>query len=229
MSISENIASVLQRISFSAIKAGRRTEEVKLVCVTKESDVEMARMAISCGITDIGENRVQEAISKYRSLGNVVRWHMVGHLQRNKAKDAVEIFDLLHSVDSLSLMEELNKQAGRLNKRQDVLIQVNVQGEKQKFGIDPQGVKELITAAPNFQNIKVIGLMTIAPLVGEQERTRSIFRELKQMAREIRALQIKDVEMRELSMGMTQDFEVAIEEGSTMVRIGSAIFKNQEI
>ena len=225
MSVRENIALVLQRISSTALKAGRKPEEVELICVTKEADVHAVREAISCGITDVGENRVQDAISKYTSIGDAVRWHMIGHLQSNKAKPAVEIFHLLHSVDSLKLMEEMDKHSVRINKIQEILIQVNVSGEKQKFGIDPQGLNELIMAAPGFKHIKVVGLMTIAPLVDKQELARPFFRRLKQIADEIRALRIEGVEMRELSMGMTQDFEVAIEEGSTMVRIGRAIFR----
>ena len=225
MSVRENITSVLQRISSTALKAGRPPEEVELICVTKEADVHAVREAISCGITDAGENRVQDAISKYRAIGDAVRWHMIGHLQSNKAKPAVEMFHLIHSVDSLRLMEELDKHSVRINKIQEILIQVNVSGEKQKFGIDPQGLNELIMAAPGFKHIKVAGLMTIAPLADNQELARPFFRRLKQIADEIRALRIEGVEMRELSMGMTQDFEVAIEEGSTMVRIGRAIFK----
>lgn len=225
MSVRENIASVLRRISSAALKAGLPPEEVELICVTKEADVHAIREAISCGITDVGENRVQDAVSKHTSISDTVRWHMIGHLQSNKAKPAVEMFHLIHSVDSLRLMEEIDKHSVRMNKIQEILIQVNVSGEKQKFGIDPQGLNELIMAAPGFKHIKVVGLMTIAPLVDEQELARPFFRRLKQIADEIRALRIEGVEMRELSMGMTQDFEVAIEEGSTMVRIGRAIFK----
>ncbi|MBI2447422.1 MAG: YggS family pyridoxal phosphate-dependent enzyme [Candidatus Omnitrophica bacterium] len=225
MSVRENISSVLQRISSAALKAGRPPEEVELICVTKEADVHAVREAISCGITDIGENRVQDAISKHTAIGDAVRWHMIGHLQSNKAKPAVEMFHLIHSVDSLRLMEELDKHSVRINKIQEILIQVNVSGERQKSGIDPQGLNELIMAAPGFKHIKVTGLMTIAPLADNQELARPFFRRLKQIADEIRALRIEGVEMRELSMGMTQDFEAAIEEGSTMVRIGRDIFK----
>ncbi len=225
MSVRENISSVLQRISSAALKAGRLPEEVELICVTKEADVHAVREAISCGITDIGENRVQDAISKHTAIGDAVRWHMIGHLQSNKAKPAVEMFHLIHSVDSLRLMEELDKHSVRINKIQEILIQVNVSGERQKSGIDPQGLNELIMAAPGFKHIKVTGLMTIAPLADNQELARPFFRRLKQIADEIRALRIEGVEMRELSMGMTQDFEAAIEEGSTMVRLGRAIFK----
>lgn len=204
--ISENIRKIRNNIG----------PEVSLVCVTKQVSVEDILEVISCGINIIGESRVEEALSKYDKLPKGISWHLVGHLQTRKVKDAVRIFDLIHSVDSLHLAQEINKRAGAIGKIQDILLEVNISGESTKYGFKAQDVRSTLEEIKNLPNVRVLGLMTMAPLVNDPELTRPIFRELKKMA--------DDLGLKYLSMGMTQDYIVAIEEGANMVRIGTAIF-----
>ena len=223
--ISENLESLQDRINKVCARSGRRVEEVTLVCVTKEVSADEAKEAISLGVQDVGENRVQDALTKYQAIGPSVNWHMIGHLQTNKAKQAVKIFDLIHSVDSLKLAEQLDKEAGKLEKKQDILIQVNTSGEESKFGVEEKEVVPLVKAAANLKNLRIKGLMTMAPFVDEPEKTRAHFKRLRFLAERIASMSIEGVVMHYLSMGMSQDFEVAIEEGANLVRIGSSIFK----
>ncbi len=218
--ISENVKYVTERIARSCEKARRRPEDVRLICVTKTASVVEIKEVLSSGIRLLGENRVRDAIAKRASIGDRAEWHMVGHLQANKAKDAVKIFSLIHSVDSIRLAKEIDKEAGKISKIQDILIQVNTSGEASKFGIEPGEAESLIKEAASYSNINIKGLMTIAPEVEDSETVRPYFRALKELKDKINASYV-------LSMGMTNDFEVAIEEGSNMVRIGRAIFERR--
>lgn len=220
--VAANVARVQERIAVAARRSGRQREATTLVAVTKGVDVPRIEAAVACGITDLGETRVQEAVQKVSALLTPgVRWHMVGHLQRNKVRDAVAIFSVIHSVDNTRLAEDLNRRASALL---DVLVQVNVAGEAQKHGVPPEDAPALIRAMARLPRLRLLGLMTIAPLADSPEDVRQIFRRLRMLRDEINALGIPAVELQHLSMGMTDDFEVAIEEGATIVRIGRAIF-----
>jgi len=216
MYMADNLQRVRERIARAASRVGRSPEEVTLVAVSKTVDTARIREAIILGITDIGENRVQEAQPKIEALaaeGLRPTWHMVGHLQTNKARAVLRLFDMIQSVDSLHLAETLSRLATR---SVSVLLEVNVAGEATKGGFRPDetaGAVELVRA---MSSLEVLGLMTVAPLVANPEEARPVFRQLRQMGRELG--------LRHLSMGMTDDFEVAIEEGATIVRIGRAIF-----
>jgi len=230
--ITENIVRIRQRVASACSRAGRAPASVTLVAVTKNRGVEEIKAAITNGVTDIGENRVQEALLKYQHLSpdtyhlTPISWHLVGHLQTNKAKEAVGIFDLIHSVDSRRLAEEIDKQALKINKVQDCLIEVNVSGEASKFGVKPVAAAGLIKEISGLKNISVKGLMTIAPMADDPEKARPYFRQLRELRDNINTLGIWDLKFGILSMGMTDDFEVAVEEGATIVRIGRAIFKD---
>lgn len=224
--IADNLESVRRRIVRSCERVSRSAEGVSLVCVTKEADVDAIRTILSLGATEIGENRVQDAVLKHKAVGNMAAWHMIGHLQTNKAKDAVKIFSLIHSVDSVRLAQEIDKEAKKIGKVQDVLIQVNTSGEKTKFGIQPGAVLDFIGEMNLYNNISLKGLMTIAPEVNDPELVRPYFKALRELRDKINSIPNTQYSIRILSMGMTDDFEVAIEEGSNMVRIGRAIFKN---
>ncbi len=221
--ITDNLKSVMQRIARCCEQSGRPESAVKLVAVTKEADVEDIQTAILAGVTDVGENRVQDAADKYRAIGDRVTWHLIGHLQTNKAKDAVKIFSLIHSVDSLRIAEAIDKEARKIGKVQDVLVQVNVSGESTKFGASPEDVDNIIEECALYGNINIKGFMTIAPETRDPELVRKYFRALGELRDRINSA--RDTDYEELSMGMTDDFEVAIQEKSTIVRIGRAIFK----
>ncbi len=216
--VRENLVRARKRIERAAERAGRDPHTVRLIVVTKEAEIDQMREAVEAGVTDIGENRIKDALSKKEVFdSHVLSWHMIGHLQSNKAKDAVRIFSIIHSVDSVKLAYIINKEAEKNNKIQDVLIEVNTSGEKTKFGLKPENIENFLKETKHLKHINILGLMTMAPLAGDAGSVRPYFRKLKELA---------DIhKLKELSMGMTQDFEVAIEEGATMVRIGSAIFK----
>ncbi|MDR5694095.1 MAG: YggS family pyridoxal phosphate-dependent enzyme [Armatimonadota bacterium] len=224
--IERNIAIVRERIAAAATRAGRNPEEVTLVAVTKGVGIDRVLEAIASGVTHIGENRVQEAAVKFPHLPPGIVRHMVGHLQRNKAKLALRLFDLIHSVDSLRLAEELNRRAMDAGVTMDVLIQVNVSGEPTKYGISPEEVEALVENMTSFPGLRLRGLMTIAPLGEHAEQARPYFRRLRELGERLRN-KVR-LEKLELSMGMTDDFEVAVEEGATIVRIGRAIFGPRE-
>lgn len=222
--VRENLAYCRERIRAAALRAGRTPEEITLVAVTKGVQPELIFEAIDCGIEDIGENRIQEALLKYEELnayarqrGRCLTWHMVGHLQTNKAKDAVRLFDLIHSVDSLRLAQELDRQAVRIGKVQDVLIEVKTSPEATKFGFLPEEVEGWVREIASLKNIRVKGLMTIAPQVDDPQKARPYFHTLTELKDKINRLTI-------LSMGMTDDLEAAVEEGTSMVRVGRGIF-----
>ncbi|MFA6320768.1 MAG: YggS family pyridoxal phosphate-dependent enzyme [Candidatus Omnitrophota bacterium] len=222
--IVDNIRSVTQRMANACEKSGRAIDDVKLVCVTKMASVEAMEEALAAGASIIGENRVQDAAKKYTLIGNKVQWHLIGHLQTNKAKDAVRIFSLIHSVDSVRLAKEINREASKVNKVQDILIQVNVSGEASKFGIEPGFLKDLLRDIISCPNINVKGLMTIAPEADNPETVRPYFKALRELKERINSSNLIAYKLQLLSMGMTGDFEVAIEEGSNIVRVGRAIF-----
>lgn len=224
--IADNLKSVTQRIAGACEKTGRFSEHVELVCVTKEASLDQIEEALDLGIRNLGENRVQDAILKYRTIGNKATWHLVGHLQTNKVKDAVKIFSLIHSVDSAHLAKEIDKEAGKISKVQDILVQVNTSGEIQKFGVAIDNVIALFKEIISYPDINIKGLMTIAPEVDDPEKARPYFRLLRELERRLNS--ILNTQYLVLSMGMTNDFEVAIEEGANMIRIGRAIFKDDK-
>jgi len=226
--IKENISKVKERISYTCSKINQGPDRITIVAISKGRTPQQIKEVIAAGITDIGENRVQEAIVKYnavRPYAVQLKWHLVGHLQTNKAKEAVRVFDLIQSVDSIHLAQEIDKQAARINKIQDILIQVNRSAEATKFGLKPDETGEVIKEIAQLKNINIKGLMAIAPLVDNPEKTRPYFRTLKELIDRINRLSTIDYRLSTLSMGMTDDFEVAIEEGSNMVRLGRAIFE----
>lgn len=222
--VAENLKSVRQRILNACEKAGRSPKDIELICVTKEAAVEEIIEILALGEKNIGENRVQEAVSKYKAIGDKATWHLIGHLQTNKVKDAVKIFSLIHSVDSVRLAKEINEEAKKINKVQDILVEVNVSGEKTKFGVSPDETARLIKEIIIYPNINIKGLMTIAPETGGPEQVRPYFRKLRDLKDEINSK--LNTQYSILSMGMSNDFEVAIEEGANIVRIGRAIFKH---
>lgn len=213
------VARVRERIAVAAARAGRRPEDVTLVAVTKGVDPDSIRAAVAAGIQDIGESRVQEAAPKIRLLGPIARWHLVGHLQRNKAGLGAGLFSVIHSVDSLRLAEALDRRAQR---SLEILLQVNVAGERQKFGAAQDDLSAIARGLAGMRALRLIGLMTIPPLSPAPEHARPIFRRLRQLRDEL--ARVLGTALPHLSMGMSDDFEVAVEEGATMVRIGRAIF-----
>ena len=224
ISIRENIQSVQNRIASTAQRVGRDPASIKLVAISKTKPVNLIMEAIDAGITDIGENRVQEARSKYSLLDHPVKWHLVGHLQTNKVKQALQIFDLVHSVDSVRLLAEIDRRSCQLNRQTDTLVEVNTSGEESKYGLQPNEVLGFMESALKYSHVRIKGLMTIGRFVPEPEEVRPSFTLLRRLKEKIDRLGYPNIQMKYLSMGMTNDFEVAIEEGANMIRIGSAIF-----
>lgn len=222
--IADNVRRVRERIAAAAARAGRSGEDVELLAATKGRSVAEIEEAVRAGVRAIGENRVQEAAAKFPALRGRVSMHMIGHLQRNKVRSALGIFDLIHSVDSVRLAEEIEREAARAGGEARILIEVNVSGEEQKFGVAPDGLPALLDAAAGLAHIRVEGLMAMAPFSEDAEASRPFFRRLRRLAAEAAREERPRVEMRRLSMGMTQDFETAVEEGATIVRVGAAIF-----
>jgi hypothetical protein len=222
--IKNNLEIINKKIKKAALKTNKNPEGIKLVAVTKTATIEQIKEAVSAGVKIIGENKVQEAKEKYQILNADIEWHLVGHLQTNKVKYAIEIFDLIHSVDSIKLVKEIDKRSLQFGMITNVLVEVNVSGEETKYGIKPEEVEPFLKEISEFSRIKVRGLMTIAPIAEDKEKVRPYFRKLKELSKEIKRKNIKNVRMDYLSMGMTEDFEVAIEEGANMVRIGRGIF-----
>lgn len=235
--ITANLKTVNEKVSRSASRAGRNSDDVKLVAVTKTVELPKIIEAVKAGVLFLGENRVQEAEKKVKSyelrvtppapplskggLKGGVEWHLIGHLQKNKVKTAVRLFDLIHTIDSIDLADEVNKQAKNISKKQRVLLQVKLSDEATKHGALEKDMVKLLEAVSNMQNLKLEGLMTIPPFFDDPEQSRPYFRRLREIRDEASA---KGFSLPELSMGMSNDFEVAIEEGATMVRIGTAIF-----
>jgi PLP dependent protein len=224
MTIADNLARIQERINQAALRCGRQPEEIRLVAVSKTVPAERIREAASAGVALLGENYIQEARKKIALFGTHMEWHFIGHLQSNKAKLAVELFSMIHSVDRMTLAEELNKEAGKRNKIQPVLIQVNISGEETKSGIDAAGTRHFVQQAAQLPHLSVQGLMTMPPWFEDPEDARPYFSALRKLRDELTGEKIPNVSLTELSMGMSGDFEVAIEEGATLVRIGTAIF-----
>jgi pyridoxal phosphate enzyme (YggS family) len=222
--VAENLRWLNERIYAAALRAGRSLEEIVLVAVSKTVPVEVILEALEAGQTDFGENRVQEARGKIPAVTHRARWHMVGHLQTNKAKDAVRLFDLIQSVASPKLAREISRQAEQIGKTQDVLVQVNTTGEVQKSGCGVEDVDRLAELVNELPALRLQGLMTIGPFVEDTERIRAAFRILRAAFDRLAGTDWGRSCMKYLSMGMTGDYEIALEEGANMLRIGTAIF-----
>jgi pyridoxal phosphate enzyme (YggS family) len=217
----DRLLRVRDRIGAAAARAGRDPSSITLVAVSKTMPVEVIREGLTAGITILGENRVQEARDKIASLPGLATWHLVGHLQTNKAKLAVDLFELIHSLDSLKLAEALDRHGREAAKVVRCLVEANLGGEESKSGTTEEGVRPLLEAAARLPHVKIEGLMTIPPFLPEPEQVRPFFRRLRNLRNKLAG---EGFPLAELSMGMTHDFEVAIEEGATMVRVGTAIF-----
>lgn len=225
MSIRENIDDIVKRIENTCKKVGRNPNDITVIAVSKTVESERAREAFEAGINNLGENRVQELVKKYDELKDLdIKWHMIGHLQKNKVKYIIDKTVLIHSVESLSLAEEINKRAEKNNLIANVLVELNIGEEDSKFGIKEESVYDFILSLEKFENLRVVGLMTVAPFCENPEDVRWVFKKMKYIYDKISTMNLRNTEMKYLSMGMTNDFEIAIEEGSNIIRIGTAIF-----
>jgi len=222
--VASNYRTILQRIDEAAARAGRDPDEVKLLGAAKAQSVERMRAAIIAGVKLIGENYVQEANAKKDEISERAEWHMIGHLQRNKAKTAVDVFDVIQSLDSIALARELAKEGAKRNKRVRALVEVNLGGEESKSGIAEEKVEDLLRAAGELSSLSIEGLMTVPPFRQNPEDVRPYFRRLLELRARLREGCIPNIDLKELSMGMTHDYTVAVEEGATIVRIGTALF-----
>ena len=222
--LADKLNLVKKNIEEACDTAGRSPQEVTLIAVSKTKPVEMLKEAYDAGVRVFGENKVQEIVDKYDQMPSDVQWHMIGHLQRNKVKYIVDKVCLIHSVDSYRLAEEINIQAKKKNITVPILVEVNIAEESSKFGIHAEDAIALVEQIAQLENVRIKGLMTIAPLVENPEDNRQYFRNIRQLSVDIAAKNIDNVSMDILSMGMTNDYEVAIEEGATIVRVGTGIF-----
>lgn len=222
--IKENLNTVETKIAAACARAGRERADVTLIAVSKTKPVEMLTEAYDTGVRDFGENKVQEMCDKIPKLPEDIRWHMIGHLQRNKVKYIIDQAALIHSVDTYRLAEEINIQAKKRGIVVPILVEVNIAGERSKFGASAEDAMLLVEEIAALENLRIKGLMTIAPYVVDAEENRPYFRKIKQLSVDITNKNIDNVSMEVLSMGMTGDYEVAIEEGATMVRVGTGIF-----
>lgn len=222
--VKENLKIVEEKINAACLRAGRSREEVTLVAVSKTKPISMIEEAMDVGIIEFGENKVQELTSKYEVLPKNLNWHLIGHLQTNKVKYIVDKTVLIHSVDSLKLAMQIDKESAKKNVISNILIEVNIAKEDTKFGVYAEDIYPLIMEISKLKHVQIKGLMTIAPFVDEPEKNRIHFRNLRQLNIDIKSKNIDNVHMDILSMGMTGDYEVAIEEGATIVRVGTGIF-----
>lgn len=229
--IKRNLDVLKQLIEKASRKANRNTADIKLVAVTKNVNIDKVEHLIALGINDFGENRVPELVKKTGIVNSQVNWHMIGHLQTNKVRKGLPLFDYLHSLDSLHLAEMIEKEAAILNKKLNVFIQVNVSGEETKSGIKPEETKEFYGKIRGFTHLNIIGLMTMAPEVEDVKITRPVFRKLRELSDYLRMELTGEerINFKHLSMGMSNDFEVAVEEGATFLRIGTALFNPDRI
>ncbi len=221
--IKDNLAEIEARIQAACDRSNRERSDVQLIAVSKTVEADVMNASIDYGVTDLGENRVQEVRRKYDDVKEA-KWHLIGHLQTNKVKYIIDKVDLIHSVDSYRLAEEISKRAGNHNKMMSVLLQVDMAEETQKFGMASDEVKSLLEGILDLENIKVEGLMFIAPFVSEAEQVRVYFQSMKKLFDELKVIKHERLDMKHLSMGMTNDFEVAIEEGATLLRVGTGIY-----
>ncbi len=222
--LKENLEYVESRIREACERSSREREDVTLIAVSKTKPVSVLKEAYDLGVRVFGENKVQELADKYEALPKDIRWHMIGHLQRNKVKYIIDKVELIHSVDSLRLAETIEKEAARHNITANILIEVNVAKEESKFGLMPEELDGFVSEVAKFPHIQVQGLMTIAPFVDDPEENRGIFQRLRKLSVDIAAKNVDNITMRILSMGMTNDYTVAVEEGAAMVRVGTGIF-----
>ncbi|NPA54549.1 MAG: YggS family pyridoxal phosphate-dependent enzyme [Aquificae bacterium] len=230
MNIRENIEKIKNIIKKAAEKSGRNPDEIIILAASKTQPVEKIIQAYEAGIRYFGENRVQEGMKKIDQLKEKLpeaHWHLIGGLQTNKAKYAVRYFELIHSLDRKELADELDKRAGKLGKKQDVLIEVNIGEEETKYGVKPENLKELFEYSIRKENLNILGLMCIPPYFEDKEKSRPYFRQLREMKEDLE--KTFSVSLPHLSMGMSHDFDVAIEEGATIVRIGTAIFGERQV
>ncbi|MBS6507696.1 MAG: YggS family pyridoxal phosphate-dependent enzyme [Paraclostridium bifermentans] len=224
-SIKSNLINIEKRINDSCKISDRSNDEVKLIAVTKTVDIDAVNEAIECGVTDVGENKPQELARKYEVIGDRVKWHLIGSLQTNKVKYIIDKVYMIHSIDRLSLCDEIQKRAQSIDRQINCLIQVNISKEESKHGILEEDAIDFIkNISNNYPNIRVKGLMTMAPNTDDKNLIKSVFRGLKDLANKIDHENINNVSMEALSMGMSNDFEIAIEEGATFVRVGTSIF-----
>lgn len=219
-----NYRNIIDCIHEAAAKVGRDAREIKLLAAAKSQNIDAIRAAIAAGVSLIGENYIQETQAKKQEIGNPVEWHMIGHLQRNKAKAAVELFDVIESLDSAALARELDKEGAKRGKKVRTLIEVNLAGEESKSGIAKDQVKSLLEEVGELAHTTVEGLMTVPPFREKPEEVRRYFRDLAELRAKLGDLGLPNAALKELSMGMTHDYTVAIEEGATIVRIGTALF-----
>lgn len=224
MMVKENLKTVEENIARACERAGRAREEVTLIAVSKTKPVDMIKEAIDYGMKDFGENKVQEMTEKMDIISEKLNWHLIGHLQRNKVKYIVDRVYLIHSVDSLRLAEQINEEAKKKNVICNILIEVNIAKEESKFGVSKEELKGLLDEIKNLTNVQVKGLMTIAPFVEDPEDNRKYFRDMHKLFIDMSHENADNIKMEILSMGMTGDYQVAIEEGATMVRVGTGIF-----
>lgn len=222
--LKDNVLQIEDRIQAACLRSGRNREDITLIAVSKTKPVSMIQEVMELGIIDFGENKVQEMRDKVDTIKEPLNWHLIGHLQRNKVKYIVDKACLIHSVDSLRLAEEIQKEAVKKQVVVPILIEVNIANEESKYGVAKDNVEDLITQIASLSNVKIMGLMTIAPFVSNPDNNRIHFRNLRQLLVDIKSKNIDNVHMKILSMGMTGDYEVAIEEGATMVRVGTGIF-----
>lgn len=224
MSIKDNIISIKQNID-NIRKESNRQEDVNLMAVTKTVDVDKVLEAIDAGITDIGENKPQELARKYEIIGDKVRYHLIGTLQTNKVKYIIDKAYMIHSLDRIALCEEIQKRAEKMDKNINCLVQVNISKEESKHGLEEESVIDFVkNVSANYKNIHIKGLMTMAPFIDDDEEIRKVFKSLKNLSLKINDLNLPNVEMDTLSMGMSHDYKIAIEEGATIIRVGTSIF-----
>lgn len=224
MDIAANYLHVRDHVAATALRCGRQPESITIVCAAKTKSAESVQAALAAGATDIGENYVQEAQEKIAQMSTPARWHLIGHLQRNKARVAVRLFSLIHSLDGIALAQELHRQGEKQGIVVRALVEVNLGGEATKSGLDPQQIEPLLMATAALPHVRIEGLMTVPPPGPTAEASRPYFRALAQLRAQYASFQAANIDLRELSMGMTDDYTVAIEEGATIVRIGRAIF-----
>ena len=222
--VSENLRDVQERVNSACDRAGRNREDVLLIAVSKTKPVELMIEAYEAGIRDFGENKVQEILRKAPEMPGDVRWHMIGHLQKNKVRQVIGKAVMIHSVDSVALAEKIEKEAEKQDLDVDILLEVNVAGEETKFGFSPEEVPDAVAAIAAFPRVHIRGFMTSAPDTETPEDNRKFFRKLSDLSVDTKSKNLDNVYMSALSMGMTNDFEVAVEEGATMIRVGTAIF-----
>ena len=222
--LADKLNLVKKNIEEACDTAGRSPQEVTLIAVSKTKPVEMLKEAYDAGVRVFGENKVQEIVDKYDQMPSDVQWHMIGHLQRNKVKYIIDKVDMIHSVESLKLAEKIEKRAAQKDIVMDILIEVNMAAEESKFGVKPEDTEALLREIAKMQHIRVRGLMTVAPFVENQEENREVFRQMRELLVDMNGKKIDNIKMDTLSMGMTGDYEVAIEEGATIVRVGTGIF-----